>query len=261
MQQLAYIRKYIDFLWSAKTEFDIHSPFLFDLINKVFKDRFSYEDYVKVESLKKRLLHSDLVIEVTDFGAGSKRMKDNLRRVSKITKNSSKPAKYARLIYRLVKYMKPQYSLELGTSLGLSSASIALGYPSTNLTTIEGCPNISELARQNFRELNLQNINLITGNFDDVLPKFIEETEALGFIFVDGNHRKEPTLFYFEQCVKKAVNGTCMVFDDIHWSKEMEEAWTIIKDHNSVTMSIDLFFMGIVFFNPDLSKQDFNLRF
>lgn len=261
MQKLAYILRYLEFLRRTKSEFDVHSPFLFDLMNKVFKDREVKQDFLRIESVKKQLLKSSKVIEVSDFGAGSKVMKDKMRPVSKIAKNSSKPVKYGRLLYRLSQYLTPRNSLELGTSLGLSAAYIALGNPETRLTTIEGCPNISGIAKQNFETLNLQNINLITGRFDDVLPAITEKIGELNFVFIDGNHRKEPTLKYFEQCATKAVNGTCMVFDDIHWSKEMEEAWAIIRQNKSVTLTIDLFFMGLVFFNPDLSKQDFNIRF
>ncbi len=261
MKQVTILLKYLHFLRHSKTTFDVHSPFLFKLIEEVFNDKTYYDDYSKVEALKKRLLTSGEVIEVTDFGAGSKVMKENRRPVSRITKSSSKPAKYGRLLYRLSRYFKPAHSLELGTSMGLSAAYIALGNPATKLTTIEGCPNISKKALDNFHELELQNINLITGNFDDVLPDFLENSESLDFIFIDGNHRREPTLIYFEQCLKRAVNGTCMVFDDIHWSEEMEAAWNAIRKHSSVTLSVDLFFLGLIFLNTDLSKQDFIIRF
>ena len=164
-------------------------------------------------------------------------------------------------MFRLARHLKPLHILELGTSLGFSSAYMAFGQPQSKLTTIEGCPNISAIAAQNFRQLNLQNITLLNGNFDEILPRWIGQNEFPTLIFIDGNHRKEPTIRYFEQCVSKAVKGTCLVFDDIHWSAEMEQAWEHIKYSNSVNLSVDLFFMGLVFINDDLSKEDFQIRF
>ena len=52
-----------------------------------------------------------------------------------------------------------------------------------------------------------------------------------------------------------------LIIADIHWSKEMQQAWDTIKNHYQVTLSIDIYQMGIVFFNPEIRKQDYILAY
>ncbi len=261
MQQLTFIRNYLKYRFLSRTKYDIHPPFLFDLVTKVFEDKKKYPDYVKIENLKRELLKDERKIEVQDFGAGSSVDKGNLKAVSRIAKYSSKPKKYARLLYRLVNYFKPDTILELGTSLGFSTAYLAMAKKEANVITIEGCPNISNLAIENFQKLSIDNINLITGDFDEILPDVLNSLERLDFAFIDGNHRKEPTIKYFEECLEKAHNDSVFIFDDIHWSEGMTEAWDYICQHPSVTLSVDIFAMGMVFFKKELSKEHFVVKY
>lgn len=253
--------RYLKYLIRSNSRFGVHSPFLYDLITDVFQDKNVYENYLLIEKLKSDLFKNDQIIEVKDYGAGSRLNSGNSRKISEISKNTSKPAKYGRLLYRLVKYYQPETVIEIGTSVGLSAAYMASANPKTQVYTIEGCPNISAVAKSNFKKLKLQNIELIQGTFDEQLPKLLDQLKKTEFVFIDGNHRYEPTLSYFEQCMANAVNDTCLVFDDIHWSGEMEAAWNEIRHNTKVTLSVDLFFMGIVFFKQELTKQDFVIRF
>ncbi|OQX75439.1 MAG: SAM-dependent methyltransferase [Bacteroidetes bacterium 4484_249] len=253
--------KYLKYLFHSGTKFNVHPPFLFDLLTQVFDDKKIYPAYHNVENLKKQLIKNKQTISITDLGAGSSTNKNPERTVSYIARTSSKNKKHGRLIYRLVNYFQPQTILELGTSLGLSTAYMALGNPSSKVTTVEGCPNISGLAAENIKKLSIENINLKTGNFDELLPDILNSLNQLDFIFIDGNHQQEPTIKYFEQCLSKINNDSIFIFDDIHWSEGMERAWEYIKQHPSVTLSIDIFFMGIVFFKKELTKEHFTIRF
>jgi len=261
MQKLNLFLKYIIYLQQAKNKFDVHPPFLFELITQVFNDKKSYPEYRQIEQLKRSLLKTDEMIEVNDLGAGSAADKKHIRSVKSITKHSSKTKKYGRLMYRMSRHLKPENILELGTAMGISASYMALGNKSSILTTIEGCQNISKLATQNMKMLDIQNVKLINGNFDDVLPQYLASVPHVDLAFIDGNHKEKPTIKYFEQCLIKTVNTSCLIFDDIHWSVGMENAWNYIRNHQSVTLSIDLFFMGIVFFRKELSKQHFVIRF
>ncbi len=261
MQQLHIIRNYIKYRFLSRTKYDIHPPFLFDLVTKVFEDRKRYPDYIKIENLKRELIKDKREISVLDFGAGSSIDTGNLKVVGKIARYSSKPKRYARLLYRLIKYFQPDTILELGTSLGISTAYMALAKPNSKVITIEGCPNISAIANETFNKLNIWNIKLKTGEFDTVLPDVLVETGKLDFVFIDGNHRKEPTIKYFEMCLDKAHNNSVFVFDDIHWSQGMTEAWESICSHPSVTLSVDIFAMGLVFFKKELSKEHFIVKY
>jgi len=261
MQNLRFIRAYMNYYFQAVTKYDVHPPFLYELITKVLNDKKPYSEYGRVEDLKIRLLKDQTKIKVEDYGAGSKVSRSDQRTIAEITRFSSKPKKYGRLLFRLVKYFNPENILELGTSLGLSSAYMALANPDSRITTIEGSPEIAKNAEKNFEFLKLNNIKLVNGQFDEVLPGCLSELPQLDFIFIDGNHQKDPTIRYFEHCLTKTVNDTILVFDDIHWSEGMEDAWKIIQDHPAVSLTVDLFFMGLVFLKNELTRQHFIIRY
>ncbi|MFG6687608.1 O-methyltransferase [Mariniflexile sp. HNIBRBA6329] len=211
-----------------------------------------------MSAYKKQLLQHEDKIQVTDLGAGSHATKQRERFISEIAKNAGTPRKRAQLLYRLVTYFKPNNILELGTSLGIATHVMSLANPKASITSVEGCPNISKVAKANFEKLQLKNIELITGNFNEAINKLTSNTYDL--IFFDGNHQKEATLSYFETLLQTAHNDSVFIFDDIYWSKPMTEAWETIKQHPRVTVTIDTFFWGLVFFRKEQLKEHFTIR-
>lgn len=240
----------------------VHSPFVFDFIKNVLRDQQQYPCYSSIEQQRKKLLANDAQIEVEDFGAGSKVIRSNKRIVKDIAASSLKPKKYAQLLFRMVQYYKPVTIVELGTSLGTTSAYLANGDPAATLFTCEGSSSIASIAKQTFDALQLKNIELIEGDFTKTLPLLFSKCPTADFVFIDGNHREKPTIEYFEQFLMHSTASTIMVFDDIHWSKEMESAWAYIQQHPAVKLTIDLFFIGLVFINPDFkARQHFAIRY
>lgn len=240
----------------------IHSPFVFDFVTKVLNDKEQPPVFENIESLRKKWLADKTVIAVEDFGAGSSVIKTKKRVVADIAASSLKPKKYAQLLHRMVKHYLPLTTVELGTSFGITSSYMATGDALTTLYTFEGSENIANIAAATFEQLGLINVTQVRGDFGKTLAGFIESKPQVDLCFLDGNHRKQPTLDYFNTFLNVATPKTIFVFDDIHWSKEMEEAWNIIKQHNAVTLTIDLFFIGIVVINPDIKvKQHFTIRY
>ncbi|MEI6694785.1 MAG: class I SAM-dependent methyltransferase [Bacteroidota bacterium] len=261
MNNFKLILKYIKYRFSAQTKYDIHSPFVYQLLTNVISDKKPLPEFREIEDLRSLLLKNKSEINVEDFGAGSLKNKTKIRTIAEITRNAAKPPKYAQLLYRLVKHFQPENLVELGTSLGISTAYMAQACPETKIFTLEGSETIAKQANKNFQVLKLPNVEVITGNFDVQLPLLLAYTKAFDFVFFDGNHRKIPTLSYFESCLKHKHNDSVFVFDDIHWSAEMEEAWEIIKQSPEVTVSIDLFFIGMVFFRKASTKENFRILF
>lgn len=240
----------------------IHSPFVYDLVAKVLNDKSQYAEFEEIEMLRKHLLNKKTILEVEDFGAGSVKNLTKKRSIQQIAASSLKPKKYAQLLFKLVKHFQPKTILELGTSLGITTSYLASAKNNARLITMEGSFSIAAIANENFAKQQLKNIKTITGNFDETLETAVTTLSTVDFAFIDGNHRKEPTLRYFEQLLKNSNENSLFVFDDIHWSRDMEEAWTTIKNHPSVTLSIDLYFIGLVFFrNEQKEKQHFTIRF
>ena len=263
MSNIKFLYNYIIYKLSAKHKHGhgIHSPFVFDLVVNVIKDKVCYNGFEEIEALREELLKSEWEISVKDFGGGSNIYKSNLRKVKNIVKYSSIKKKYGQLLFRLVNYFKPGTIVELGTSLGISSTYLALPNKMAKVFTIEGCPETARMAQKNFETLGIENITINIGEFENELPKVLNQIQQNHFVFFDGHHKKGPTLSYFEQCLLKISNESLFVFDDIHLSKEMEEAWNEIKCHPKTKVTIDLFFLGIVFFKKELQKQHFIIRF
>ena len=264
MGKITYqIKSFLDYKFKAINVHHLHSPFAFELVKNVVNDKKLYPDYKNISALCKELQEDHSEIMVTDFGAGigGKGYKLIKKSVSSLYKNNSIRSKYGKLLYRLVKHLQPIHILELGTSLGISSTYMAIAVPDASIVTVEGCKGIAEKAAENFSKLGLKNIHHETGNFDILLDKIVNEMPKIDFAFIDGNHRKDPTIRYFESCLRKSHNETVLIFDDIHWSEEMNEAWKYIQNHHSVTLTLDLFQFGIVFFRKELSKQDFIISY
>lgn len=258
------IQKYISWYFTASNSkgHGIHSPFIFSFITKVLNDNTAYTSYSQVELLRKQLLDDHTVLTIEDFGAGSVMDKSNRRTVSSIAKNAAKPKKFGQLLFRMVKYYQPRVVLELGTSLGITTSYFAAANPGAVITTLEGAKEVAAVARKNFTALSLQPISIVEGDFDVVLSPVLSDMQSVDFCFVDGNHRREPTERYFQQLLPLTHNDSIIIFDDIHWSREMEEAWATIRNHPAVRCSVDLFFIGIVFFRQEFhEKQHFNIRF
>ncbi len=305
----------------------MHSPFVFKLLTECFYKKENKPGFEKVLAYREALLKDHKVISVTDFGAGSRVFSSERRKVSAIAKNAGISKKRALLLNKLTSYLHCKNALELGTSVGSSSVAIAAGN-NLQLTTIEGCPETANIAREYFRKFELDNITLRVGEFEEVLNGFLEKQESrdksqdkgqneedgrpetedrmetedrrqktedpnqpqtsprsIGtkpqttnhklhpevsgpnhkpqspdLIYFDGNHQKEASLHYFEKLLPLAHNDSVFIFDDIHWSREMEEAWEEIKAHPRVRVSIDTFYWGLVFFRIEQEKEHFTIR-
>lgn len=258
------IKKYIRYqLQSSNAKgHGVHSPFVYDFIRKVLIDKRGFYAYDAIEACRSKLLKNKRSLHIDDFGAGSRLKKTNRRTISEIAYSSLKPKKFGQLLFRIVNHYAPENILELGTSLGITTAYLASAKENALVHTMEGSTEVAEVAGSNFESLGLKNIHIIMGNFDDTLNPFVEEQEKLDLVFVDGNHRLEPTLRYFEKILTKTSENSILIFDDIHWSEEMETAWATIQQHSSVSLTIDLFFIGLVFFRKENKiKQHFSIRF
>jgi predicted O-methyltransferase YrrM len=239
----------------------VHSPFVYHLVDKVIYDFKPRRIYTQIETLRRKLLTDARTVNIIDLGAGSRVNNKNKKQVKDIAKDALKSPKLAQLIHRVAHEFQPHVVVELGTSLGITTAYLGCAVPGGRITSIEGCPEIAVIAKENLEDLHIQNATILTGNFDDVLPQVIEKATAIDLLFVDGNHRKEATLNYFNRCLSSIDENSIMIFDDIYWSADMKEAWQQIKDHPRVNLTIDLFWIGLVFFRKGQAKEHFKIRF
>lgn len=240
----------------------MHSPFVFDFILNVLNNKSLYRAPVEIEQLRKQLLNDKRVLKIEEMGAGSRTDSSNQRKVCHIASSALKSKRLAQVLFRLAKHYQPKTIIELGTSLGITTAYFSKANPDASIITIEGSKAIAEVAKENFLHLHCDRIQLLQGNFDELLPSFISQLSSIDLGYIDGNHRYQPTIKYFHQFLSKSNGSTILVFDDIHWSSEMEKAWEEIKAHPSVKYTIDIFFLGFVFLRDEFKiKQHFSIRF
>jgi predicted O-methyltransferase YrrM len=265
---LFQIKSYLKFLWHSKNEHAVHSPFVFTLITQCFYDRKLKPEYPLLKEYRKALLENKNTIEVTDFGAGSKVFKSNTRKIARIAKTAGITRKRAQLLFRITSYFQPDAILEIGTSIGLGTSAIALGcrneFADAKITTLEGCPETAKIAQEQLEKFGLTNVEFVVTEFSTYLEKWNSSvnnaTKQFSLIYFDGNHQKKATLEYFDLLLPTITNDTVWIFDDIHWSPEMEDAWETIKKHPKVTVTIDTFQWGFVFFRHEQPKEHFIIR-
>lgn len=261
MKKLRYLLYFVRYLLTSKGIHRIHSPFVYQLMERVFTDKKKYPEYKIVDSARHNFLKNNTIIEVEDLGAGGLKNSHYKTEVSTICRNSSKSPIYGRLLFRITRFLEPETIVEFGTSLGISTMYLSLGNRNAKLVTVEGTPEIHDLAVKSFSANNILNIEAINSDFDNIISHDKLRFENIGLVFLDGNHQKEATIRYFEYFLKLSGNNTVIILDDIHWSEGMEEAWEYIKKLPGVTLTIDIFAMGLVFFRKELSRQDLVIRF
>jgi predicted O-methyltransferase YrrM len=253
------IISYLLFLIKSKNQHGVHSPFVYHLITNCFYGKTNDQHSTNFKAVKAYLLSNQNTIKVTDFGKGSKVFKSNIRKVSDIAKIAGITTKKALLLIRLIAYTQPKKILEIGTSVGLGTSAMAIASNTARITTLEGCANTAHTANLAFKKHLFNNIQFIIGNFNSTLPKALKN-ETFDIVYFDGNHKKEATLNYFNLCIKAAHNNSIFIFDDIYWNSDMLKAWEIIKQHPKVSVTINMYFWGIVFFRKEQLKQHFTIR-
>ncbi len=268
MSDLYRVKKYFQYKLHAKNEHSIHSPFVFKLYTEVIKSKNQENAFEVLNKIREELLQNNETIEITDLGAGSKKM-GTTRKISDIAKYSVVNQKYGELLFRLIAYFKPQTILELGTSLGLSALYLSKAALDAEISTVEGCPNTHRFATtllerhavRHGESTSLNQIECINTRFDDFF-RLTKANQTFGLVYIDGNHTYEATTKYFHELLKVTNESSVLIFDDIYWSDGMTKAWEEIRNHERVTLSVDLYKIGLIFFRKEnKQKEHFCLRF
>ena len=256
---LHYLLNFIKHYASATRIDVLHSPFVFDLYQSCIARETELTKYSKIEQLRREFKKDNTAIFYEDFGASAKSRKTT---VSVLAKQHLKPARVAQILSRMVKHYGYKNCLELGTSLGITTNYLAFGSTQNQIIhTIEASQQVQQVAKTGFAKLaNNKKIEAHLGTFDEVLPSLLPSLAQLDFFFIDGNHSYEATMRYLELCKPYLHNNSVVIFDDIYWSPGMTKAWEEIKQDKSVQVSIDLFFVGMIFFRKEQVKEHFKLR-
>lgn len=239
----------------------IHSPFVFDLVTRVFRNKTDADIVCIIEKTRKKMLNDKRTIEVTDFGTGAENRKTNSIRVSQIAKRSPVTLKYGLLLSKLASEFGGNGIIEFGTSLGISTMFIASATSDTKVYSMEASSAVADIAKENLDSAGFTNYEIFTGDFDSVLPYVFEKCKNPGLVFIDGNHRKEPLLRYISKIAEVTDRKAVIVIDDINYSKEICEAWGEIKNLETVSVTIDMHRMGLVFMREGITPKNYIIRY
>jgi predicted O-methyltransferase YrrM len=257
------ITQFLKFYFSSLSKYRIHSPFVFEICEDVIEDHRNFYAFDEIEHIRHLLKNQDLNIPKFDKGAGSKKLgkkskADSIKDI--ISTSVSNPYK-SRVLFRLVEHLALKHGLELGSSVGISTAYLAKACNPGQLYSIEANAHLANIAQSVQRSLKSTNCTIVNNEFDQILEEYLKKLPRLDFAFIDGNHSYKASLNYFQRILPYVHDKTVLIFDDIYWSEEMTKAWRIINSHKKVSLSLDLFYFGIVFFTPDFKeKQSFKLR-
>jgi len=259
------LRQFLRFYFAAVTKYQLHSPFVFDLAMAVLEDPRWFYAFDDVELLRQAALDSDVTLRVTDYGTGSSSFSGKNGTAAapyvsevplrEIARRSASSAEQGQALFRLADWAKPRNVLELGTSLGFGTLYLAMAAQKAQVISLEGCSECAAAARSHFEMLKIQNTEVLEGPFEATLETALKKLQTLDFVFIDGNHRREPTLAYFEQCLAFSHEKTVFVFDDAHHTPDMEAAWQHIRQHPRVTLTVDFFDLSLAFINPDFKEK------
>ncbi len=257
---LPFLIRYLRYYFLAQTKYDVHSPFVADFIARVYEDDRWYYAFSTTEVLRKKMLQVKTELRVKDLGAGSAVFENESRRLCDLVRYTAISPLQGRLLFRLVNWHKPSTLLELGTSVGISAIYQASAAQTAQMITVEGDGALAQLARQNLKLSGLDQVAVVEGAFKNALPEALKQLAKLDFVYIDGDHRSDHTLAYFEQCMTHVHEDSLVVIGDIHWSSDMETAWKQLCSDSRVSLSIDLFDFGLLFFRSEnKEKQHFTL--
>ncbi len=257
------IKKFLNYTITSghKRGNGIESPFILNIIVKIFRNKITPDIVFKTEMIRTGLKSDKRQISITDFGTGSSACERRQVMVSRQIRKTAIPRKYGELLSGLSGEFGNQCIIELGTSFGISTMYLASGNKGATVYTLEGCTETAEIAKENFKKSGLDNVCLFTGRFEELIPQLEQKKLRPGLVFIDGNHRKYPTLDYFNRMAAMSDENVVLIFDDIYYSREMGEAWKEIKNDSRVSSTIDIYRMGIVFFRPEMSRTHYKIRY
>lgn len=242
---------------TAKNRHGTHSPFVYRLADEVIYDFSDKKVYEAIETQRKKLLNDDSNVVVTDLQENNILLKKDVQKVKMLAKSLLKTPRLAQLLFRLGLNSRARHILVFDANFGINTAYLAKACPQAKVIAVENCAAIAAISKKRFEELELNHVELLVGNFNELLPR----TESLDLIYIDGSPTKTSFLNYFNWCLPQLHEHSLLIANDIHKTEEMKEAWDELKNHPQVTVTIDLFWLGLVYFKKGQAKEHFKLKF
>lgn len=251
---LGSLIEFTKFYASAISKYRVHSPFVTTVIDEIIYASKVPPNQENLENIRQSFLNDHRKISTSSFGAPSRVHRSATRSIRQIAQSSLTPRSQAEMLFRIVDYFKPRTMLELGTCLGVTSLYQYAGNPSAIFHTIEGHPELFSEAKKLIDSAQHTRLKAIKGRFADVLPSLLHDIKKVDYAFIDGDHTGEGLKTYLELLLTHTHDGSVIVLHDVHWSGDIAEAWNDLRRDPRITLSIDLFYLGLLFFRKEIKE-------
>ena len=249
------LKSYVNFIFSATNQHGVHSPFVYQLVTKCFYNRKNRPEYRKIGEYRKDVFQEKQQLHIQPNC--STFFKANTYKISKLAKIYAPSWKRSKFLTRLTNYLNCKSVLEIGTQMGIRTSCFA-SHKNCDVITIDNCEETQKIAREKLKKHHFSTIKFCLQEFTQ--QEILVDQKKIDCIYIGNTRKKQSTLHLFEEALKKVHNDSVILIEGLHWSKDMNQAWKEIKENKQVSVTIDTFYLGLVFFRKEQAKEHFKIR-
>jgi predicted O-methyltransferase YrrM len=235
-----------------KTKHSLHSPYVYAWYTSI-----SSKHHARTKHREDRLfLSKNWGTKILEYNG------TRPKKIDSILANEVLPPAWLSMLVQTGTFIGAKKILELGTSIGITTSSLATIPTAALVVTFEKDPNLVEISKDLFLSRASGSIvKVCSGDINSTLLPYLAamDGEPLDLVFVDANHQKAPTLEYVKVLEPYLNSVSWVILDDINHSQEMQDAWKQLRTLNTFDATIDLYRFGILIKNPNLQKTHYTL--
>ncbi|MDR0542638.1 MAG: hypothetical protein LBH19_10595 [Dysgonamonadaceae bacterium] len=222
--------------------FGVHSPFVYNLITKVIEEKSAYYALEEIENFRRQLL------------------KDN--DLSLITARETQSAAYGALLFRMVNFFKCRNVIEIGSSTGVMGLYLAMASRTRcQCRLLDERQGLAQCIRQFARTHHLSKLQYMEGDYRENIPSLYAELSGADLLFINQLPETMTGSGLMDLCRPLIGRQSILILDGINRSKEMHKIWESLKRDPQSRVMVDLYALGIAFFNDKLPKRYYKAYF
>lgn len=227
---------YLHFISKATNQHGVHSPFVYDLAINCIYNHQRYEGYKSIKSYQQKI--APLFHETS-------------------RKTPQFSAKKSKLLHRLACHFSPKIIIDHSYSTGQVAAALSSYKSVKTLYSSISSEKHTEDLKSLLRSTQQANIAFSPSAMDH----FFSTTDtSFDLAFLSSTDQAENSYKQYLKLLPSATEESILIIDNIYQSQATEKAWNAIKQHEQTRVTVDLFYVGVVFFRTAQVKQHFRLR-
>ncbi|MDD2435944.1 MAG: SAM-dependent methyltransferase [Massilibacteroides sp.] len=216
----------------------VHSPFVFNFITKVIDERAAYYCLKDIELTRKKFFYENEPFHKWEI----------------------RP-KYGALLMRISNYLKPQNLLLIGSDLSFSALYSSSYASTTRCVVLEEKTEIAAFSRSVIEKHRAKNILLKEGVYQKTVSEVLEHTDKLDFVYFGYPNDSALDIPVFECILPHLHEHSVLILRGIRKTKDRKEFWNRLCARPEVSVTIDVYELGIAFFNHKIHKKNYIVSF